>query len=176
MTRSMTPRPTTYKGIAMRSRLEAGFAAWLDSMNFDWEYEPKAFASERGQYLPDFRINRLRCVGLQEPVDAYVEVKPKGWPFDGDVEPLYRSMAIIWESEPDAVLLLCMDDDFAPFGFLDSVRLLRKDLSPADDPAFPWPCHAIWVRPYNPAEPLFLGYGLARQQGPWRDEYWKVSF
>ena len=50
------PRPTVYKGIQMRSRLEAGFAAWLDGRFIKWHYEPCAFADERGQYLPDFEL------------------------------------------------------------------------------------------------------------------------
>jgi hypothetical protein len=65
-------RPTTYKGIPMRSRLEAAYAASLDREHQDWEYEPECFANEQGQYLPDFLI---KCGW--HPMDwTYVEVKP----------------------------------------------------------------------------------------------------
>jgi hypothetical protein len=70
-------RPTVYNGIKMRSRLEAGFAAWLDQNQFDWEYEPCAFASEDGQYLPDFRLNNVFATWSPKPVTFYVEIKPK---------------------------------------------------------------------------------------------------
>jgi hypothetical protein len=63
-------RPTKYKGIQMRSRLEARFAAYLDLIGADWRYEPEAFADERGQYLPDFEIVR------DGSPRQFVEVKP----------------------------------------------------------------------------------------------------
>jgi hypothetical protein len=55
----------------MRSRLEAAWAEQFDAWQVRWEYEPRCFASEEGQYLPDF---------LTHPWDPeqhlYVEVKP----------------------------------------------------------------------------------------------------
>lgn len=67
-------RPTVYKGIQMRSRLEAGFAMWLDEEGLIWEYEPKAFAGERGQYLPDFAVEM--SVDGAAPRTGYIETKP----------------------------------------------------------------------------------------------------
>lgn len=108
-------RPTIYKGIQMRSRLEAGFAAWLDASTvFQWEYEPCAFASPAGQYLPDFRLDNVAHHGGTRR--AYIEVKPP--PFFGEAgkydeavieaqEGLWRQMGCIWESEPDALLAVC---------------------------------------------------------------------
>jgi hypothetical protein len=93
-------RPTSYKGIEMRSRLEAGFAAWLDQKGFLWEYEPGAFASEQGQYLPDFCIRDLVAHGVQME-RAYVEVKPN----QDDVHVVADRMRIIHESDPTALLL-----------------------------------------------------------------------
>jgi hypothetical protein len=68
----LRPRPTVYKGIKMRSRLEARFAAYLDNTGDEWVYEPRAYADERGQYLPDFEILCKRC---KKPC-RFVEVKP----------------------------------------------------------------------------------------------------
>lgn len=101
------PRPTIYKGIEMRSRLEAGFAAWLDSLGVgDWSYEPHAFASPAGQYLPDFRIERVPMLGGPTST-VFIEVKPMATGIAGVVDhPLASRMAIIWESDPDAVLLI----------------------------------------------------------------------
>lgn len=67
-------RPTLYKGIQMRSRLEAGYAMWLDEMGFTWSYEPHCFASRSGQYLPDFRLEDVQF-GRRRWV-VYVETKP----------------------------------------------------------------------------------------------------
>ena len=51
----------------MRSRLEAGMAAWLDHHSFDWLYEPRAYGDEVGQYLAtQFRVERV--VGVAHPL------------------------------------------------------------------------------------------------------------
>lgn len=102
---SMRPggRKTVYKGVEMRSRTEAGFAAYLDrtlAPPARWEYEPCAFGDEHGQYLPDFR---LTC-GTKKPV--YVEVKSATWA--GDPLELAERMKVIWSSEPDCYLMLAI--------------------------------------------------------------------
>jgi hypothetical protein len=80
-------RPTVYRGIQMRSRLEAGFAAWLDRRQFTWGYEPRCFATATRQYLPDFVIPHAilgpASGAFPEPVtppdvlrSVYIEVRP----------------------------------------------------------------------------------------------------
>lgn len=69
----MKGRPTLYKGIRMRSRLEADYAAWLDRQGRQWEYEPECFADEHGQWLPDFRVAKLN---EYYGVPHLIEVKP----------------------------------------------------------------------------------------------------
>jgi hypothetical protein len=108
-----TGRPTTYRGIQMRSRLEADFAAWLDRTGQDWAYEPKCFAGSAGQWLPDFEHRRG---GLQ-----YIELKPyeRSWESKGQqpdyttwmeivgiIEDLITRVSVAWESEPDAHLMI----------------------------------------------------------------------
>lgn len=95
-------RPTTYKGIRMRSRLEAEFAAALDTWpDMTWEYEPMCFASPAGQYLPDFLVTYHPPSGFP-PFDSYFEVKA----VVGDPQPVLSRMEIIWESRPDVGLTL----------------------------------------------------------------------
>lgn len=88
-------RPTTYNGIRMRSRTEATFAAFLDRVGYVWEYEPRAFASAEGQYLPDFAL----------PFDSgspiYIETKGAR-PTPEELHDLMMRMSIIGSSEPDA--------------------------------------------------------------------------
>lgn len=91
-------RPTTYKGIEMRSRTEAAYAAHLDAAGITWEYEPRCFADETRQYLPDFLILDLRY-------PTYVEVKGAHPPKE-EVEAIKKRMEVIWASEPDAFLML----------------------------------------------------------------------
>lgn len=86
----------------MRSRLEARVAADFDTTwQRPWTYEPRAFANELGQYLPDFRLD------LGEGFIAYVEVKPT-------IDLAFRimpRMQIIWDSEPDARLIVIVPVD-----------------------------------------------------------------
>lgn len=92
-----TGRKTLYRGIQMRSRLEADFASWLDEQVGDiWTYEPQCFASRDGQYLPDFRV-------CEPPGAIYIEVKPESLE---DIDSVLTRMQIVWDSEPDATLQL----------------------------------------------------------------------
>lgn len=92
---NLTARPTTYRGIKMRSRLEAKFAALLDETGLNWSYEPRAYANAKGQYLPDF---------LTETADGpiFIEVRPT---LDRGYLAM-NQMPIIWDSEPSATLLI----------------------------------------------------------------------
>lgn len=56
---------TTYKGIRMRSRLEAKWAAMFDAFDWQWEYEPPGYAG----WIPDFQIRT-------SSIPLLVEVKP----------------------------------------------------------------------------------------------------
>ena len=174
-------RPTTYKGIQMRSRLEAGFAMWLDQQGFRWDYEPGAFADETGQYLPDFRIHDLWCAWLDRPATAYVEVKYASWPgTDVDSEEwmekhhdLMCGMAILHRSEPDAVLLLAQPEQDVIY-----VEERERTIGQAvgivepDEYARPmWPNLGTWVR-RGRDQPAGVAY-LA--EGPWPHEWWKRS-
>jgi hypothetical protein len=100
-------RPTIYKGIQMRSRLEALFASTFDHLGWKWEYEPRAYASTAGQYLPDFLVD-WPSKGSTEIYPMYVETK--GGIFNGqEIQKFLKRMEIILESEPDARLLLVLD-------------------------------------------------------------------
>jgi hypothetical protein len=61
---------TTYKGYRFRSRLEARWAVFFDSLHLKWEYEPEGFETPHGWYLPDFLLPELNGTG------TWVEVKP----------------------------------------------------------------------------------------------------
>lgn len=60
-------RPTSYRSVAFRSRLEARWAAFFDAAGWDWCYEPMDTGAIG--WLPDFRL----CDSL------LVEVKPMDW-------------------------------------------------------------------------------------------------
>ncbi len=59
---------TSYKGYRFRSRLEARWAVFLDTLGVKWEYEKEGYdLGEAGWYLPDFWLPEL---------GAFLEIKP----------------------------------------------------------------------------------------------------
>lgn len=48
------PIETKYKGYRFRSRLEARWAVFFDTMGIEWKYETDGFDIDGGWYLPDF--------------------------------------------------------------------------------------------------------------------------
>jgi hypothetical protein len=64
---------TTYRGYKFRSRLEARWAIFFDSLRLEWEYEPEGYELADGaRYLPDFYLPSIGPRGL------WVEIKAKG--------------------------------------------------------------------------------------------------
>ena len=60
---------TEYKGYRFRSRLEARWAVYFDSLNIKWEYEVEGFKFKDGtKYLPDFWLPKM---------NMWAEVKAK---------------------------------------------------------------------------------------------------
>jgi hypothetical protein len=62
--------PTVYRGVNLKSRLEAQCAFLLDALGMAWDYEPKSYMLPNGvAYLPDFWVERQRmyveCRGYQ---------------------------------------------------------------------------------------------------------------
>lgn len=51
---------THYAGHRFRSRLEARWAVFFDTLGIEWEYEAQGYESEAGRYLPDFWLPELR--------------------------------------------------------------------------------------------------------------------
>lgn len=102
-------RPTMYRGISMRSRLEATAAGLLDEMGIEWRYEPQCFADGTAQYLPDFQL----WAGASH-LTWYLEVKPEviweTWPAppDSELALALTRMEVIRGSDPGAILMLWM--------------------------------------------------------------------
>lgn len=99
-------RPTLYRGIRMRSRLEATIAEWFDDRMLTWSYEGVAYAHPGGQYLPDFRLSKIMVEGV--PTELYVEVKPPRLEDDqpGFVGRTLTAMESVLASDPTARLML----------------------------------------------------------------------
>jgi hypothetical protein len=78
---SLQAIPTRYAGCHFRSRLEARWAVFFDTLGCRWEYEPQGFnLPNTGPYLPDFWVEGFpaKCfnTGKERLVKFWLEVKP----------------------------------------------------------------------------------------------------
>ena len=64
----LKPIQTKYAGHLFRSRLEARWAVFFDSLKVRWEYEKEGFDFDGTWYLPDFYLPHL---------DLWIEIKPE---------------------------------------------------------------------------------------------------
>lgn len=72
-TATIKPIETVYKGYRFRSRLEARWAVFFDSLGLQYSYEPEGFNLQAlGCYLPDFYLHDEKM---------WVEIKPFLEPF-----------------------------------------------------------------------------------------------
>jgi hypothetical protein len=68
----LTPIETVYRGCRFRSRLEARWAVFFQTLGVRWEYESQGFKLSNGEwYLPDFRVQLVDTL-------LWCEVKPTG--------------------------------------------------------------------------------------------------
>jgi hypothetical protein len=135
---NMTPkgRPTYYRGCLMRSRIEGQSAAALDAEGIGWKYEPHAYGSRQGQYLPDFQLERPPRLANRP---WFLEIKGARW----DRRAARDHMGIIKETWPDAVLLIMGPGEFH-YNLGEGWNVYLLDGPPApedrhDEPAGPPP-------------------------------------
>lgn len=60
---------TKYKGYKFRSRLEARWAVYFDSLEIEWEYEFEGYNLDGTYYLPDFWLPALNMWAEVKPVE-----------------------------------------------------------------------------------------------------------
>jgi len=66
----MQAKPTFYGSYMFRSRLEARWAVFFDTIGFKWAYEPQSYRTMTGPYLPDFQV-------INGERNIFFEIKPK---------------------------------------------------------------------------------------------------
>jgi hypothetical protein len=74
MTTRIQAIETQYRGYRMRSRLEARWAVFFDSLGIQWRYESEGFNVNGRPYLPDFFLSY--GPGGQPGWGFWVEIKP----------------------------------------------------------------------------------------------------
>src|SRR6516162_10165749 len=95
---------TLYHGCRFRSRLEARWAVFFQTLGVPWQYEPEGYELTSGDwYLPDFLVHLKRR-------SLWVEIKPEGIP-----APLFKQfMADI--KQPGTVLHEIPDPESIQYG------------------------------------------------------------
>jgi hypothetical protein len=108
---------TRYKGYRFRSRLEARWAVFLDTLGIAWEYEKEGYdLGEAGWYLPDFWLPEMK---IWAEVKAEIPVTSKGWNnFQGEAKIIAdKCGALAWHTQSNVLLV-----DNRLMGFLDAMN------------------------------------------------------
>ncbi len=73
-------RPTVYRGVRFRSRLEARWAAFFDCIEWQWKYEPVDLQGWTPDFWVSFPCTHSECERTYGQRDGshelYIEVKP----------------------------------------------------------------------------------------------------
>ena len=98
---------TAYKGYRFRSRLEARWAVFFDTLGLRWEYEIEGFElGSAGRYLPDFKVHGERGF-------VWVEIKPfEAAGYDTKIRALVAQgggSGVLCEGEPSLRPLVTLD-------------------------------------------------------------------
>jgi len=76
MKSEIKPLETLWNGNRYRSRLEARWAVFLESLKIDFEYEREGYQTKSGRgYLPDFWLPNVGVRGVAPP-GTWLEIKP----------------------------------------------------------------------------------------------------
>lgn len=97
MTSTIRPIETRYAGCRFRSRLEARWAVFFDTLGVRWEYEPEGFDIDGRLYLPDFLLpdcgTWVEVKGSENFDKAFLlkaaEALPKMWNGRGESGPAF---------------------------------------------------------------------------------------
>lgn len=135
-------KPTIYKGIIFRSRLEARWAAFFDQLGWHWNYEP----FDLNGWTPDFILGSERLL---------VEVKPFKF------QQLADTCARLIRAAPKANILLLSDHYSVAESYPCAIGRVTE-LADFDPPAEVRWDHAI-LSAKGP------DIGVVRQEGSWGD-------
>jgi|GEM_PF-2908496 len=113
----MTGIPTLYQGQQFRSRLEARWASFFDTLGWRWEYEPLDLAG----YIPDFVLK------FEKPM--LVEVKPCIQHEDLEATAAAKIDASGW---PGPALIVGATPDEGCFG--SRIGLIRQEMTYGEEP------------------------------------------
>lgn len=116
-----------YKGYLFRSRLEARWAIYLDTIGLEWEYESEGFDLDGVYYLPDFWLPQ---------VNLWAEVKP----FQFSKEEMKKAELLV-RYTGKACLLLIGTPGWKPYDVLDGFLYSASDSGHSSD---------VWVYDREP--------------------------
>ena len=96
------PIETFYNGYRFRSRLEARWAVFFDSVGMPYEYETEGYILQDGtMYLPDFYLPWFK---------AFVEIKRSSLDEEDEEIARHKLEMLFESSELDCIAMLCVGD------------------------------------------------------------------
>lgn len=110
MKSEIKPIETYYNGYCFRSRLEARWAVFFDTLGVKYEYEPEGLIKNGIRYLPDFKVQchgyRGECSDGSFPL--FIEVKGKMTESDGEKIKVFSYPGLLSEPKSKDFPLSCV--------------------------------------------------------------------
>jgi hypothetical protein len=108
MNAQILPIETTYRGYRFRSRLEARWAVFFDAAGIEFYYEPEAYQTSLGGYLPDFYLPKF-AGGIFVEVKHHGGFGVKEWDKCQELSLLTKKQVLLAEGPPDDVFYRVID-------------------------------------------------------------------
>lgn len=123
---------TVYKGYRFRSRLEARWAVFFDTLGVKWEYEKEGYDLDGTWYLPDFWLPEQECwIEIKGQNPSLEEGKKAGLLACGSKKPvfiLYGTLEPHWQEHKE----INVDEfDLIQHGALSDAFTYKEDIQDA---------------------------------------------
>lgn len=145
---------TRYKGYRFRSRLEARWAVFFDTLGVPYEYEKEGYILEGKPYLPDFWLSRQQC---------WVEVKGQ----EPNWEELHKADLLCIASERWVDVLIGTPGEHHIYAFRHYHAIPSRSgftMALCDN------CSALCFGHWKPKEKLFFAHCYACGGGVYREK------
>ena len=109
---------TEYAGCRFRSRTEARWAVFFDTLSLEWEYEPEGFDLDGIRYLPDFYVQGIGWLEIKPKKEPTNEELQKCLAFAANIETMYMLFGI-----PQLPIVMWRKPETEHDGIIDCIRI-----------------------------------------------------
>ena len=103
--RKIPSKKTRYDDVVFRSKLEAQWAVFMNSLKVNWEYEPKQYDLGAVKYTPDFWL---------PDNNIFLEIKPPNVQFPLTFVELHKAAMLSYKQRCEVYIMQCFLTEGSP--------------------------------------------------------------